>query len=76
MLGLFVWVGIAWICVLATDANNIASVGWRWQAWMRVLVNGCLDLCSGEALLGLVCWRLMLISPAWLGVGQLECVLW
>ena len=38
---------------------------------MRVLVNECLDLFSGEALLGFVCWRLMLISPAWAGVGQL-----
>ena len=59
--------------MLATDAN-IASVGWCWYVWMRVLVNECLDLFSGEALLGFVCWRLTLISPEWAGVVKLGFV--
>ena len=59
--------------MLATDAN-IASVGWCWQACMRVLVDECLDSFFGEALLGFVCWRLMLISPTWAGVDKLGFV--
>ena len=35
-------------------------------------VGGCLDLFSGKALLGFVCWQLMLISPESAGIGKLE----
>ena len=54
---------------------NIASVGWCRQAWVYAQGKECLNLCSGEEIVAFVRWRVMLLSPAWAGVGMFGFVL-